>query len=185
MDAFCSKNKRITPLNSVISPGLNLVLYVGRGFMKRRALAAKLLLLIPICAGAQTIDTATRELIEKLQARIDSLEKRIAEIENEKGPRTAAAPAKPAAPPVETHAHDQAPAPQLSPEQPTYPALKIAGFADVDFAATNLKGASGGFGAQTLLAGRSGFALGQTTLHFMSPLSSRASVMGELSFTAR
>jgi len=156
--------------------------------MNCRALSAGLLLLMPICAAAQVADAGTREVIEKLMSRIDSLEKRVAELESEKSPRTPAAAAKPEAPAAEAvaHSHDQAPAPQLAPDlQPVYPSLKIAGFADVDFAATDLKGGSGGFGAQSLLSGHSGFALGQTTLHFSSGLSEKVSVFGELSFTAR
>jgi len=132
-------------------------------------------------------DPATREVIEKLLSRIDSLEKRVAELESGKAARPPAVAEKPLVPAAEAAAHhDQASAPQLAPDlQPVYPSLKIAGFADVDFAATNLRGASGGFGAQSLLSNRSGFALGQTTLHFNSGLSEKVSVFGELSFTAR
>lgn len=149
-------------------------------------LAAALLLLLPIAARAQTADQATRDLITRLMSRIDGLEKRVSELEGE---RTARAPvAAPAAPqPTATaavaHNHDQVPVPELT--QPTYPSLKLAGFADIDFSATNLHGANGGFGAQTLLGAHSGFALGQTTLHMTSALSSKVSFFGEVTFSAR
>ena len=155
--------------------------------MNRRLLAAALLLLLPACAGAQATDPAARELIERLMARIDSLERRVAELETERGQRTPAPRPGPAGV-AEAHAHDQAPAPQITnPEavQPTYPSLKINGFGDVDFGATNLRGASVPFGAQTLLAPHGGFALGQTTLHLISALSPKVSFFSEIAFTAR
>ena len=155
--------------------------------MNRRLLAAALLLLLPACAGAQATDPAARELIERLMARIDSLERRVAELETERGQRTPTPRPGPAGV-AEAHAHDQAPAPQITnPEavQPTYPSLKINGFGDVDFGATNLRGASVPFGAQTLLAPHGGFALGQTTLHLISALSPKVSFFSEIAFTAR
>jgi len=137
-------------------------------------------------ASAQSIDASTKELVEKLLTRIDSLEKRVAELESEKAAKTPAAPPKPAAIDA-VHDHDQAAAPQNAPADaslPSFPLLKIAGFADIDFAASNLRGISG-FGPQTLLLNHSGFALGQTTLHFTSLLSPRVTAFGEISFTAR
>jgi hypothetical protein len=160
--------------------------------MYRRVFFAGMLLLASFCAHAQAPDTATRELVDKLLARIDSLERRVSELEGEKAPRVAppapAALSKPAQDLAAAHAHDQAPPPQQPPmeaAQPVYPSLKFAGFGDVDFSATNLHGPNGGFGSQTLLAARSGFALGQTTLHMSSALSSKVSFFGELTFTAR
>ena len=41
-----------------------------------------LFLALPSLAGAQTTDPATRELIERLLTRIDTLEKRVAQLEN-------------------------------------------------------------------------------------------------------
>ena len=70
--------------------------------MNRRALAASLLLILPVCASAQPADPATRELIEKLLARIDGLEKRVAELEREKVPSAPAAVAAPSAAATET-----------------------------------------------------------------------------------
>jgi hypothetical protein len=158
--------------------------------MNSRILPAVVALLLPVCAGAQTTDAATRELIARLLARIDSLEKRVSDLEKEK--TTAAVAAQPAAPPTAPppaeHMHEQAPVAEAGvPEaaQPVYPSLKIAGFADVDFGATDLHGANGGFGAQSLLLPHSGFALGQTTLHFTSALAPKVSVFGEITFSAR
>ena len=153
-----------------------------------KSLVVGLLAVMPSAwAGAQTTDPATRELIEKLLGRIDSLEKRVAELE--KGSARVTTPAGPAstAPGLASEAahlsHDQAPVPEEA--QPVYPALKIAGFADLNFSASNLHGLSGGFGAQTLLGAHSGFEEGQFVLHMSSALSPKVSVFGELSLTAR
>lgn len=146
-------------------------------------------------AAAQTADPATNELIQKLLARIDGLEKRVAELE-----KGSAAPATPA-PAVATataapapsatqamhQAHDQPPAPQTAgPEAtPVYPSLKIAGFSDLDFSSTNLHAPAAGFGAQTLAQQHSGFEEGQFTLHLSSALSPKVTMFGEITLTAR
>jgi hypothetical protein len=87
------------------------------------------------------------------------------------------------------HAHDQAPpSPTVGgPETaaPQYPFLKISGFGDVDFSATDLQAPAAHFQAQTLLTDHSGFELGQTTLHLISALSPKVSFFGEVTFTAR
>ena len=160
--------------------------------MKYGLLAVGLVLLWPHSSVAQATDPATRELIQQLMARIDSLEKRVAELEKTPGPQRAAAPATitPAAPPPVTataHAHDQAPEPQppVPEAQPVYPSLKIAGFSDFDFSASTLHGPSGGFGAQTLLGTHSSFEEGQFVLHLSSALSPKVSVFSEISVTAR
>jgi hypothetical protein len=154
--------------------------------MRRRSLLV-VFLMLPAWLQAQNPDPATRELIEKLMSRIDSLEKRVVELEQGKAPVAAAAVASAAAPAqtaaVAAHDHNQAPLPDEN--QPVYPSLKISGFADVDFSATDLHGASGGFGAQTLLGAHSGFALGQYVLHLSSALSPKVTVFSELSMTAR
>ena len=148
-------------------------------------------------ASAQTMDPATRALIEKLQQRIDSLEARLAEVESRTGSARPAAPtavsATPAVPAQPTaaamHQHDAAPGPSQAAEQaatPVYPNLKISGFADVNFSASNLRApANAGFSAQSLLQTHSGFQEGQFILHMSSALSPKVSVFGELSFTAR
>ncbi|HUI54055.1 MAG TPA: hypothetical protein VLY04_03735 [Bryobacteraceae bacterium] len=145
-------------------------------------------------ASAQTTDPATKELIEKLLSRIDSLEKRVAELEKGTVAATAAATpapvkaAQPSAAQAVHMSHEAAPVPQAAtPETapPVYPVLKIEGFGDLDFSATNLHGTAGGFGAQTLLAPHSGFEEGQFTLHFSSALSPKVTVFGETTLTAR
>jgi len=149
--------------------------------------------LMVVAARAQSPgpDPATRALIEKLQARIDSLEKRLADLEQGSPSARAAvvaAPAAPAAPPATTaHAHDAAPVPTPSEqsEAPVYPSLKISGFGDVDFAATTAHAPTAGFSNQSLLQQHSGFQEGQFILHMSSALSPKVTVFGELSFTAR
>jgi hypothetical protein len=154
-----------------------------------------LIFLLPAWAHGQTADPATRELIERLMNRIDTLEKRVAELEKE-SPTAKAVAAQPPAPapapaaltpgPAVAHAHDQPPVPELTPDaQPVYPSLKIAGFGDIDFSASNLHGPSGGFGAQTLLNQHSGFEEGQFVLHLTSALSSKVTVFSELTLSAR
>jgi hypothetical protein len=162
--------------------------------MSYRLFAIGLFVVLLPGAQAQTADPATRELIERLLNRIDGLEKRVAELEKG-GPTTArstapAAPAQAAQPsPTEAMhlAHEQAPVPitQSEATQPVYPSLKISGFGDVDFSATNLHGPSSGFGAQTLVLPHSGFEEGQFTLHLSSALSPKVTVFGELTLTAR
>jgi hypothetical protein len=145
--------------------------------------------MLPRWAGAQTTDPATRDLIQQLMNRIDTLEKRVAELEKPGGGQaavvTAPAPA-PASPGAGHLGHDQAPPPDLGPAgEATYPSLKIAGFGDVDFSASNLHGPATGFGAQTLLREHSGFDEGQFTLHLSSALSPKATVFSEFTLTAR
>src|SRR4051812_12074794 len=96
--------------------------------MNRSVISACMLLIASACAHAQTPDPATRELIEKLLARIDSLEKRVSELEGDKAPRPAAVP-KAAQDLTTAHAHDQPPPPdvEMQTAQPIYPSLKIAG----------------------------------------------------------
>jgi hypothetical protein len=162
--------------------------------MSYRLFAIGLFVVLLPGVQAQTADPATRELIERLLSRIDGLEKRVVELEKG-GPTTARsiAPSAPlqAAQPSPTEAmhlaHDQAPVPVTQSEatQPVYPSLKISGFGDVDFSATNLHGPSSGFGAQTLVLPHSGFEEGQFTLHLSSALSPKVTVFGELTLTAR
>ena len=62
---------------------------------------------------------------------------------------------------------------QPPPDQQQYPTLKIAGFGDVNFSATDKP------------EGPRGFTLGQLALHMASELSPRGTFFGELSFSAR
>jgi len=118
----------------------------------------------------------------------------VAELESERSaraPAPAAAPVtaeqRPPAPAVvpPMHDHDQVPVPSANTPEREYPFLKLAGFGDMDFSATNLHGANGGFEPQTLLGAHEGFALGQTTLHLISALSAKVNFFGEITFTAR
>ena len=68
---------------------------------------------------------------------------------------------------------------------PNIPRSRWPGFSDFNFAATDLHGPSGGFGAQTLLGPHTGFQEGQFALHMSSALSPKVSAFGELSMTAR
>ncbi|HJT87109.1 MAG TPA: hypothetical protein VJ732_04615 [Bryobacteraceae bacterium] len=165
--------------------------------MKQVIVIWGLILAVPHWAGAQEPDAPTREVIERLMKRIDTLEQRIADLEKAQAAARAPAPPTPKAVTVQagpppgagaTHTHDQAPAaetPEESAAQPVYPSLKISGFGDIDFSASDLHGASGGFGAQTLLAPHSGFEEGQFVLHLSSALSPKVTVFSELSLTAR
>ena len=148
------------------------------------------LILVLICgflsagAHAQTTDTATRELVQRLLTRIDTLEKRVLELEHERAP-VAPHPAPPdhVAGTQAAHAqHDQV---MLEGTQPSYPSLKMSGFSDFNFSGTDLRAPATGFSQQTLLRPQSGFQEGQFILHFSSALSPRVSFFGELSFTAR
>jgi len=165
--------------------------------MRRKIAIVGILLGLAPWARSQTTDAATQELIQKLLARIDGLEKRVAELEKEKSAAVApgaapaaVAPAAVTAPPPAApqnadvaHTHDQAPIVEAA--TTTYPSLKISGFSDFNFSATDLHGASGGFGAQTLLQSHSGFQEGQFVLHLSSALSPKVAVFSELSLTAR
>ncbi len=151
--------------------------------------AAGLIVVLCQLATAQNTRPVTPEMIESLLNRIDTLEKRVAELEREKNTTQAVTPATPATPsaPLVTagqpHAHDTAPLPDAI--QQTSPLMRINGFSDVSFGATNQKGVASGFGSQSLLAPRSGFQEGQFILHFSSALSQKVSVFSELSLTAR
>ena len=150
--------------------------------MSRKIIVTLLITWIAPSARAQSMDPAVRELIERMQARIDGLEKRLAELEHEKG-----TPAPRPSPAEAVHmTHDQAAGAVAAGESaPSYPSLKINGFSDINFSSSNLHAPAAGFGGATLLSPRSGFSEGQFVLHFSSALSPKVSAFGELSFTAR
>src|SRR5438874_1276169 len=106
--------------------------------------------LLSASAHAQSTDTTTRDLIQSLLTRIDTLEKRVAELERD---HTAAVPhpALPASPATGEAAHVQHDQAKMEGAQPSYPSLKMSGFSDFDFSATNLRAPAGGFSQQTLL----------------------------------
>ncbi|HYM11706.1 MAG TPA: hypothetical protein VEU62_13305 [Bryobacterales bacterium] len=153
--------------------------------MKRAWVCSGLILLMaPFAVLAQT-SGSDAETIRELLARVQQLEKRVAELESQRGapagPAAAAPQAAPAAP-------AQAAAP-LTPEQmvhqehlraeagsqilPQSPLLHMQGFSDFNFSATSQHGTTSGFNE------------GQFVLHVSSALSSRVNVFSEISLTAR
>jgi hypothetical protein len=128
-----------------------------------------IILAAPLVLGAQDQNASQSELIQALLQRIDKLEKRVSELESKAPGAPAPEPAamveqRPGA--VATHDHGAGGSPNM-------PNMRIAGFSDINFAATDQRGA------------RSGFNEGQFILHVSSALSSRVNYFGELSFTAR
>ena len=158
--------------------------------MTCRLLCVLACILSPAGAAAQSTDAATRELIQTLLNRIDTLEKRVTELETRGGKAPPPSPA-PALPTAEAamaaiHAeHEQAAAAMNEASQPNYPSLKISGFSDLDFSALDTHTPVAGFSQQTLLRPQSGFQEGQFILHFSSALAPKVSFFGELSMTAR
>jgi len=150
-------------------------------------------LFAPAMVRAQAANASdSAELVRALLARVEQLEKRVAELEGRSGaPAPAAQPATAAAQPPVAAPAAQAPetaaagpsqvaaAPQVHmghgggmPDM-TAPSTHLAGFSDIDFASTDKKGS------------HSGFNEGQFVLHLSSALSSKVSFFGELSMTAR
>jgi hypothetical protein len=123
-------------------------------------------------------------LIQQLLKRIDRLENRVTELESErsgslaeKKPSAAADPSATAAPlapatiaGMGTAGHDHG-----TPLEPTstYPSLRLSGFGDINYVASDQPGTHTGFNE------------GQFILHMSSALSSRVTYFGELSMTAR
>ncbi len=146
--------------------------------MKATIYAFTLLLAVPLPLLAQAPEgTVSAGLIQSLLQRIERLEKRVAELEGAaKPPAPAAAPAPALAAPAVAGVQQERPAAPVSPEavaMAIYPSLKIAGFSDFNFSATDQTGS------------RSGFNEGQLILHMSSALSPKVNVFGELSFSAR
>ena len=158
----------------------------------RRCVLLSLVLLLAIGATAQTANEPSQsELVNALLARIDKLERRVAEVEAGKSPGSTPQPQTPPAevPPLQTlqtpsteevqksvatqtHEHDEH-LPNGAAAEHHFPSLQLRGFADVDFSATDEPGS------------HSGFNLGQFVLHVASPLSKKVAYFGELSFTAQ
>jgi hypothetical protein len=150
--------------------------------MRWSGFASALLLTMPLPIWPQSTNAGSEtELIRTLLTKIDKLEQRMAKMER------ALAAASPA-PDVKseaklqsaetehpmTHA-EHAMGTETGPGREAVggPSLRIAGFSDIDFGATDQHGA------------KSGFNEGQFILHLNSNLSSKVSVLGELSLTAR
>ena len=134
-------------------------------FIATRSRVISLFLAAPLVLCAQDRNASQADLIQALLARIDKLEKRVTELESKTGPAAAVEPAPLV--PSPPHEHEAPPGPSGTPN------LRIAGFSDINFAATDQRGA------------KSGFNEGQFILHLSSALSSKVSYFGELSFTAR
>jgi len=150
--------------------------------MKRQWVSIFMVMLgVPAVWAQSTNSLAQTELMQALLARIDGLEKRVTELERgQAGVAVAAASlitSNNSQVTATATTNRQAAARQqqaiLADMLPTYPALKVAGFSDFNFSATDQPGS------------KSGFREGQFVLHFTSPLSSRVSFFGELSLTAR
>src|SRR5713101_5105732 len=127
------------------------------------------------------------EQIKILLERVQQLEKRVAELETKApaAPAPAAVSAANAAAAAKPEMAEPAPLPgpgrqhESAESQATvqqmethYPSLQIRGFGDVDFSATDQKGAT------------SGFNLGQLDLHLASALSHKVSYFAEITFNA-
>ena len=138
--------------------------------LSKRFSVIALLLATPLALFAQNPAPNQGDVIQALLARIDKLEKRVAELETRSG--VAAEPKPVSETPVvhdsATHDHEGSTASPYS-----SPSLRLAGFSDFNFAATDQRGV------------KSGFNEGQFILHLSSALSSKVSYFGELSFTAR
>jgi hypothetical protein len=123
----------------------------------------------------------TAETIRALLARIDRLEKRVADLEGTAGARveppavtaSVAQPTTPAPQPPPGSHDDHLAATEAAQGAPQSPLLKLSGFSDFNFSATDQHGT------------KSGFNEGQFTLHTASALSKKVSVFGELTLTAR
>src|SRR3981189_940584 len=138
--------------------------------LSKRFSVIALSLAAPLALCGQNSAPSQADVIQALLARIDKLEKRVADLETRGG---VAAEPKPAAEAPGVHdlaTHN----PEVSPVSPySSPSLRLAGFGDFNFAATDQHGV------------KSGFNEGEFILHLSSALSSKVSYFGELSFSAR
>lgn len=125
------------------------------------------------------------EQVRALLERVAQLETRVAELEAKQGASPTpvlTAAERPIAQKSEPQGASASPGPahdHMAQEQTVaqqaevhYPSLQFRGFADMDFSATDEKGAT------------SGFNLGQLDLHLASPLSRKISYFGEMTFNA-
>lgn len=133
----------------------------------KRVVFAFVSLLSPLTLLAQS-SADQAEIIRLLQARVEVLEKRLEQLEARQPAAAPAAAAEVVATPPAA-AHHEIP---VEPP-PSYPWLKVGGFGDLNFSASDIPGT------------RSGFTEGQFVLHFSSTLSPKVSFFGEVSFTAR
>lgn len=138
-------------------------------------------LMLSLAARAQTTDAASQnELIQQLLRRIDQLESRVTELEAARGPArppaaaivSQATPAPPPPAPAAAGVHDHG-TPIIEAATPTYPNLKLSGFGDINYTASDRPGTHAGFNE------------GQFILHLSSALSPKVTYFAELSLTAR
>jgi len=122
----------------------------------------------PRLSAQQANQVNQAQLIQTLMTRIEQLEKRVSELEASKPTPVAATPQPQQAIEPSDLIHSESAQP--SPEAPN---LKIAGFSDFNFGASDAAGT------------RSGFTEGQFILHLNSNLSPKVSFMGEISLSAR
>jgi hypothetical protein len=129
-----------------------------------------------------TTDAAAEQAqaIRSLLERVNALEKKVQDLEQQNGQLKASAVTQststpqpagpaPAAPPPNEVAQTLNTQPEVN---ETYPNLKIRGFANVDYTGADTKSQP------------TGFTMGQFVMHFSSALSKKTSFFGELSFTA-
>ena len=138
--------------------------------ISKRFSVIALSLAAPLALFAQSPAPSQTDVVQALLARIDKLEKRVAELETKSGVALLPTPLAQAPIVHDLPSHDHEvplPSPYSS------PSLRLAGFGDFNFTATDQHGA------------KSGFNEGQFILHLSSALSSKVSYFGELSFTAR
>ena len=135
-----------------------------------------LLLFTPIVVVGQTAEE--RELIRTLLERVQQLEKRVSELEQEKQTKAAAATDAPPLsapsqqpPPVSEPKYDIADLSPITAEQQVYPKFRMAGFSDVNFSGSTAPGSTSGFNS------------GQFVLHITSQLSPKVSFFSELTLT--
>jgi len=106
-------------------------------------------------------------IVQELLARIESLERRVAELEHEQRIATAVSA------PAPSHLASATSPEQVDAGQPQYPSLRMSGFTDINFSASDQKGT------------HSGFNEGQFTMHLVSALAPKVNFFGELTLTAR
>ena len=149
------------------------------------------LLLAPLCTTAQTAAPDQHEQeVRELRARVEQLEKIVAELQKDKEAKATVSVKQLASEPAPAQAmprpeaaepgasamameHTGTAAGSANPAERRYPSLHFRGFGDVDFGATDDK------------TTKSGFNMGQLILHMSSPLSEKVTVFGETSFTAQ
>ena len=123
----------------------------------------------PLVLCAQDLNASQADLIRTLLTRIDRLEKRVAELETKTGatPEPVAPAVEPVVP-ADIHDHGTAAA-----RIESFPAMRLTGFSDLNFSATDQRGS------------KSGFNEGQFILHISSALGPRVNYFGEISVAAR